>query len=628
MLNIINNNITGDRDMKEKKKLNTKINAIKNNKVLLGYVFKFAPEMFIWKLFAVIMILISDISFNVIFLKYVIDAMGKNIGFETVLLYIAGLALVRILCDCANTCYSQYIEPVARLKIHKGIYNLIYKKIEKVDLEKFDDTGFYNDYIWALNQVDDRTKNTFNIVMQFIQSLLNVLAYTVLSMLYDKVALLFVIVPVCINVVVGIYKAKISYKLVEELTPVNRQRDYSRRSFYLRQYAKEIRTYGVGSVLLENFNTCVDESINITKKYRKRLFFTTYSSVHSGWIFAKILSAIYMSYQVLVAGAYSVGVFIVIYQAIGTFTNSLSSLFAVIPNFQENGLFAERILKIINYKSKIESYAGKNVPQEFQKLELKNLSFQYPHSKEYSLKNINLTIHKGEKIALVGMNGAGKSTLIKLILRLYDPTEGTVSMNDKDIKEYTTKLYRDKFTTIFQDYQIYALKLIENIFMRRVKEEEAMEAAGYMQDSNLFGFEDKLWNNITKEFDKDGIVFSGGQSQKVAIARSFAKNGEIIIMDEPSSSLDPIAENEINHTVLEKSRDKSIIVISHRLSSIQHMDKIYFMENGEITESGTHKELINSNGKYAEMYNVQAEKYRIMERENKSIISKSLIKTQ
>lgn len=610
----------GDVSMAEKKKLNNKINAIKSNKVLLGYIFKFAPEMFIWKLLAIIMILVSDISFNIIFLKYVIDAMGRNISFEVVLLYIAGLALIRILCDGSNTCYSQYIEPVARLKIHKGIYNLIYKKIQKVDLEKFDDANFYNDYIWALNQVDDRTKNTFNILMQFIQSILNVLTYTVLSFMYDKVVLLFVVIPVCINVFVGIYKAKTSYKLVEELTPVNRQRDYSRRSFYLRQYAKEIKTYEVGEVLLENFNDCINKSIQITKKYRIRLFLATFGVTHAGWVFAKILSAIYMSYQVLITRAYSVGVFIVIYQAIGTFTNSLISLFSVIPNFQENGLFAERILKVINYESQIESYEeGEEVSRNFEKLELQNLSFKYPHSKEYTLRNINLSIHHGEKVALVGMNGAGKSTLIKLILRLYDPTEGTVLMNQKNIKEYATKSYRNKFSTIFQDYQIYALKLIENIFMRRAKQEENKVAESYLKDSKLNGFEDQLWENVTKEFDKNGIVFSGGQSQKVAIARAFAKNGDIVIMDEPSSSLDPIAEFEINNTILKKSKSKSLIVISHRLSSIQNMDKIYFMENGEIIEEGTHDELIKKAGKYASMYNIQAEKYRIMEKETEII---------
>ena len=190
---------------KEKHKV---IRIVKNNKILLGYYFKFAPEMFFWRIFAMVMILFSDISFNIIFLKYVIDAMSMQVRYEIILFYIAGLAGVRILCDFANNYYNNYIEPVARLKMHKGIYNLIYEKIEKVDLEKFDDSSFYNDYIWALNEVDSRAKNTFNVVMQFLNCVLNVAIYSTLSAIYDKFVLLFVIIPVRANISIGMYRYK------------------------------------------------------------------------------------------------------------------------------------------------------------------------------------------------------------------------------------------------------------------------------------------------------------------------------------------------------------------------------------------------------------------------------------
>lgn len=146
-----------------------KINIIKNNKILLGYIFKFAPEMFLWKMFGVIMILASDISFNILFMKYVVDSISANADFRIVILYILGLGLIRVVCDFANIGYSQLIEPVGRLKMHKGIYNLVYEKIETIDLEKFDDSEFYNDYIWALNEVDNRAKNTFNVFIQLMQ---------------------------------------------------------------------------------------------------------------------------------------------------------------------------------------------------------------------------------------------------------------------------------------------------------------------------------------------------------------------------------------------------------------------------------------------------------------------------
>lgn len=596
------------------KKITTreKINIIKNNKILLGYIFKFAPEMFLWKRFGVIMILASDISFNILFMKYVVDSISANADFRIVILYILGLGLIRVVCDFANIGYSQLIEPVGRLKMHKGIYNLVYEKIETIDLEKFDDSEFYNDYIWALNEVDNRAKNTFNVFIQLMQCILNIITYSTLSIVYDKWIILFVVIPVIINTIVGVKKASVTYNLVNDLTPVNRKRDYSRRAFYLKQFAKEIKNSSIGTLLRRNFNDCVDESISITKSYRGKLFGMTYCEVHTGWLFAKILSAAYMSYRVLISGAYTAGVFVVMYQSIGTFTNSLLTLFAVIPRLQENGLFAERLLKIINYESKIEqSNAEKEVPDSFQKIEFKNLSFTYPNSKEATLRNLNFAIKRGEKVAFAGINGAGKTTIVKLLMRLYDPTEGSILMDGVDIKNFNIKEYRQKFSTIFQDYQLFAVKLSENVFMRKTDEKDNAVAAEYLRQSRLEGFEDKIENVVTKEFDKDGIVFSGGQSQKVAIARALAKDGSLMIMDEASASLDPISEAEIYEMVMQGFSDKTFIVISHRLSAIQGMDNIYFLENGEIVEHGRHEQLIKQQGKYAQMYNVQAEKYKV-----------------
>lgn len=602
---------------KKGEKTEKKADIIKNNFILLKYILKFAPEMFISKLFAIIMIMVSDISFNILFIKKIIDGISTGLDFKLVLFYIGGLALVRILCDLANVGYNQFIDPVARLKLHKGIYNLIYEKIEKVDLEKFDDSGFYNDYIWALNEVDGRAKNTFNAVIQFIQCILNITTYSVLSIMYDKYVLIFVLLPVAVNTIIGVRRAKVSYQLVSDLTPVNRKRDYSRRGFYLQQYAKEIKASQIGGVLRRNFNECVDESVRITKKYRPKLFGMTYCETHAGWMFAKVFSAAYMSYKVLVAHAYTVGIFVVVYQAIGTFTNSLLSLFSVIPKLQENGLFAGRLLKIINYESKIETEEGEEkIPKEFQCLELKNLTFRYPNSDKAILKNINLTIRKGEKIALAGLNGAGKTTLVKLIMRLYDPTEGSILMDGVDIRKFNIREYRAMFSTIFQDYQLFAVKLVENIYMRETVAEENGKAASYLLQSRLEGFDDKMESNITKEFDKEGIVFSGGQSQKVAIARAFAKDGEFVIMDEASSSLDPIAEAEIYSIIMEEMQEKSMVIISHRLSTIQNVDKIFYIQDGEITEAGSHHELLELDGKYAEMYKVQAEKYKESRKEN------------
>ncbi len=195
-------------------------------------------------------------------------------------------------------------------------------------------------------------------------------------------------------------------------------------------------------------------------------------------------------------------------------------------------------------------------------------------------------------------------------MRYYDVTKGGVYYNETDIRKYTTTDYRKLFSTIFQDFQIYAIRVGENICMDTGTEnrERMLQA---LTDSGLAGLCGCLSARMTREFDEKGLVLSGGQRQKLAIARALYRNADIVIMDEASSALDPIAEAEINHTVMEQMRDKTMIIISHRLSTIKHMDRICFMEQGRILETGTHEELMALNGKYAEMYRVQAESYRI-----------------
>lgn len=216
--------------------------------------------------------------------------------------------------------------------------------------------------------------------------------------------------------------------------------------------------------------------------------------------------------------------------------------------------------------------------------------------------------------SIVGYNGAGKSTLIHLILHFYNPKCGSITYNGTDLRQLTTKEYRKKFGVIFQDFQIYAMSLLDNIIMEK-KESEKYEhykilGNKCLEISKLEEYKDKLEKMMTKEFDNEGLELSGGQKQKVAIARAFAKEHDLIIMDEASSSLDPISEKEINKAILNEGKEKTMIIISHRLATIRYVDRIYFFDHGKIIEQGTHDELISLNGKYADMYEAQAENYR------------------
>ena len=227
-----------------------------------------------------------------------------------------------------------------------------------------------------------------------------------------------------------------------------------------------------------------------------------------------------------------------------------------------------------------------------------------------------MEIKKGEKIAFVGYNGAGKTTLTMLLMRLYDATEGEILWNEKNINNFAPESYREHIGAVFQDYKIFAAKLTENVLggEYRLKDEsrviEALKAASF--SDKLKELTDGINSELTTEFSKNGVGLSGGESQKIAIARVFAKPYELIIMDEPSSALDPIAEYELNQSILKNAENKTVIFISHRLSTTQMADRIYMFGEGKIIESGSHNELMSLNGKYAEMYKIQAKKYSIL----------------
>ena len=246
------------------------------------------------------------------------------------------------------------------------------------------------------------------------------------------------------------------------------------------------------------------------------------------------------------------------------------------------------------------------IPENDCTLEFKNVSFRYKDSEKYVLKNVNMTVHKGEKLALVGENGAGKSTLIKLIMRLYDVTEGCITFGGIDIRTLNIGEYRAKIGAVFQDFQIYGATLAENIKTDFVGEDDEKRILSAAEKADLGGklanLSDGIRMELTKEFSEDGVMLSGGEAQKAPIARIFMRDVSIAVLDEPSSALDPIAEYRLNKNMLENAAEQAVILISHRLSTTKDADRIVLLENGRIAESGTHEELLADCGVYQEIY--------------------------
>jgi len=289
------------------------------------------------------------------------------------------------------------------------------------------------------------------------------------------------------------------------------------------------------------------------------------------------------------------------------FTDSITASF-------KNGLFIEYLKNFLEYEEKIpEDYDGEDSGDIIHSLEFRNVSFAY--KEEEVIHNLNMTFEEGKKYALVGHNGAGKTTIIKLLLRFYDPTDGVILLNGKDIRTYNLKKYRNLFATAFQDNRLFSMSVTDNVLMKEnVHTDEERELAKSALE--LSGVYDKIMTLphgmdtiLTREFDEEGALLSGGETQKIVVARAFAKKCPFKVFDEPSSALDPIAEYQLFENITKSCRDNILVFISHRLSSVKNADKIYLLSGGTVKEDGNHQSLMEKAGIYADMYIKQAQNY-------------------
>ena len=315
-----------------------------------------------------------------------------------------------------------------------------------------------------------------------------------------------------------------------------------------------------------------------------------------------------------VLGAFPVGGVIKYVGYLANLTNSIGNLFYYMQEMKVNERFLQVYLDYFEIKN--DMYQGslaveKRSDKKFD-VEFRNVNFRYPGAEQYALKNINLNLKVGERLAVVGMNGSGKTTFIKLLCRLYDPTEGEIMMNDFNIRKYDYRQYLDIFSVVFQDYHLLAMPLGNNVAAAASwdteKAERLLEEVGFGE--RYVEMPKKLETPLYKNFDEDGVNVSGGEAQKIALARALYKDSPFIILDEPTAALDPIAEAEIYARFDEIVGDKTAIYISHRLSSCRFCDKIAVFHEGEIVQVGTHEELLqDERGKYYELWNAQAQYY-------------------
>lgn len=572
--------------------------------------YKASPLLVIGELCTGILEIVPNRLISVIGVKYIIDVMASGERTYRIFEAVAVIAAIIILSKAVSWIYREFFWNVEKEKCYYEFNKRLYEKAKSLDLESYDDPEFYNSFILTIESSSDNIQNLLGLIRNYFGNIVAFISISTVMATIDPICLVIILASVAIFMPLSKTIGNLQTQRQVENTKYHRRSDYFQRIFYLQDYAKEVRMNNIHPLLIDRYNDAADDVINNQDKYCTkiaRLYCVQEIGVQV--IGIMFLLPLYLGYLVLVKQTISAGDFVATFNGAYSIATSVNFLTVwAIARFEERAKIIEKFRVFLNTDCKIKD--GKNSVEiaEPKEIKIENLSFTYPGNKEPTLNNINLTIKPYEKIALVGFNGAGKTTLTNLMLRLYDATDGSIKIDGEDIRNVPVDEHRNRFSAVFQDFQIFSCSVAENVSLSDIYDKDRVNTALHHS-----GFTKQLDNGVDtellREFDDTGVMLSGGESQKVAVSRAFYKNCPYVILDEPSANLDPVAEYNLNHAMLEAAENKTVIFISHRLSTTVNADKIYVMEHGRIIESGSHSSLMNQNGTYAKMFRLQAEKY-------------------
>jgi len=485
-----------------------------------------------------------------------------------------------------------------------------YKKLEEIDYDFHENPMFLNDYTRSL---EEGVNNIYNVSEGSFRIIRNALTSISLLSVIASVNYLVILVAIGLGALYLLMYIRMGFlrkKQRREERQYVRASWYSNRAFTVKDGMADIKTSDIDKLLIENNEQATNKRLSIANKFWIK---------GTIWSYFSELSLLLLYPTIIVCIAYftdsnsEAAEITSLTVAASTLSGLIKNLASSIGNVANVLPDCKVPFDLLNMKGLIETSKGVHIEGEFESLSVKNLVFSY-QGKKNQLDDISFDIKKGEKIAIVGANGAGKTTLVKMLLRLYDPISGSIEINGKDYKEVDINDMRKIVGAVFQNIETYAVTVAENILLRTpVTDEDYKLIDDALKFSGLYDYvqtlKDGINTEVSREFDRDGAIFSGGQNQRLAIARGYAQNYQLFMLDEPSSALDPLAEAQVYNNMLELGKDKTLVFISHRLTTTVNADKIYLFEHGKIIEHGTHEELMKLNGLYRKMFISQSSKY-------------------
>ena len=592
--------------------------VLQNNLYMLGMIRRAAPAYIVIDVILDLLWSVIEFFSGSFLLKVVVDHLGEGGDPATLAWFIGGMFLIHVTVFFAQQAFWQIYAPISQRKLNLAIRTALYTQMRAVELACYENPEYYEKYVKAMNEAEDRAYNVLWSLERLFGQVFSLIANALLLWSIDPILMLFALIPFAVGFIRG-KRNKIAFRENNDIQKLAWRANYIQRGFYLTDYAKEMRLTGMSDKLLSDLDDTTVEIEKIKRKYGIRTAALDYTCRISHEVVTVLGACLYAVYATLVRGTVGVGDCIVVLNSVGSVSGYLQGLVTNLVSFREHALYIENLRSFLEYEPAIRENP-EGVVATGGEIVAENLRYRYGGAETDTLRGVSLRIAPGEKIALVGQNGSGKSTLVKLLLHLYEPSEGSVTMDGVPMGDHTLSSWRGVFKPVFQDYSTFALSVAENILMRPMRTDPEGEAAdralveSALRQSGAYdrvvGMPHGMDTMLTREFDDKGEVLSGGEAQKIALARVFASDSPVVILDEPTSALDPVAEYRLFENMMAACRDRAVVFISHRLSSAVLADRVYLFEEGRVTESGTHRELMEQNGHYADMFRKQAESYR------------------
>lgn len=586
---------------------------LRNIKNILVIIKRSSPSTVFWLVFCNI-VSGATAPVQLFVWKYFIDSVTAAIStgvYRNSIQWLLALCLISII----NAFISRLNAHFQKFQVdylNKYISNIVMNKIAELDMSSYDNAEMY-DIIERVNQESvPRSVSILTMIISFIHNITVLIGTVSVMMIFNPfIALLCCVstVPMFfVSISISVKQYNIFIKRVQKLRFV----EYIKSLNVKYENIKELKIYRavpfLKNLMMRTYTEYLKEDKSIRKKFLKSLTITD--------IIQNVLSYVLKMYVLVevVVKKRTLGDLTMYISSLDNLAESIRSILDSVASLYTDNLYIENLLSLIEAKPKMVSNSEKQFSGQFSQINFKNVSFKYPGSERYSLKEVNLTIEANKVYALVGLNGSGKTTLVKLLMRLYDPTEGDIFVDGVNLKEYElTSLYK-KIGVIFQDFIKYPLNVSDNIGIGNIDgihdSETIVEAARKSGADSFINLLPQKYNTLLQKEWDDGIELSLGQWQKIAISRAFTADAAILVLDEPSASLDPKSEYELFQHFKEMMPNKTCLLITHRFSNVRLADKIYVLKDGQLLEEGDHYQLIEKKGLYCELFDMQVSSYR------------------